>query len=164
MSHFSLTRSITALFASAFLAINACSGYSTDPATKLVVQTSQSVYEVPSGASFLTIHATVTNTLDETLLLDGIGRDFLRLEKLVGGSWRLAYTPVYMLPVVPDIELPPGEGRQLAFGLYVGSEPNTSPKFEFPIPGTYRAVFGFRVAGAKGFEVNSNEFELRGSS
>lgn len=164
MSHIRSTRSTAALAASVLLVINACASYSTDPATEVVVQTTETMYEVLPGASFLTIHATVTNTLDETLLLDGIGRDFLRLEKLVGGSWRLAYTPVYMLPVVPDIELPPGEGRQLAFGLYVGSEPNTSPKFEFPIPGTYRAVFGFRVAGAKGFEVNSNEFELRGSS
>jgi hypothetical protein len=163
MSHIRLTRSTATFFASALLAINACSSYSTDPVTDVVVQTSETVYEVLPGASFLTIHATVTNTLDQTLLLDGIGRDLLRLEKLVGGSWRLAYAPVYILPLVPDIELPGGESRQLAIGLYVGNEPNTSPKFEFEIPGTYRAVFGFRVAGAKGFEVRSNEFELRES-
>jgi hypothetical protein len=164
MRHVRSTLRAAALVASALLAINACGSYSIDPATKLVVQTSQAVYDVPAGASFLTIHATVTNTLDETLLLDGIGRDLLRLEKLVGGSWRLAYTPVYILPLVPDIELPPGESRQLAIGLHVGNEPNTSPKFEFELPGTYRAVFGFRVSGSKGFEVHSNEFELREAS
>lgn len=141
--------------------VNACNGYSTDPSAELVVQTSQSVYEVPPGSSSLTIHATVTNTLDETLLLDGIGRDFLRLEKRVGGLWRLAYSPVYLLPLVSDIELPPGEARQLTIGLYVENAPNTYPKFEFEIPGIYRAVFGFRVAGPRGFEVYSNEFELR---
>ena len=65
------------------------------------------------------------------------------------------------MPLVPDIELQPGEAHQLGIGLYVGNEPNTYPKFEFEIPGTYRAVFGFRVAGQKGFEVYSNQFELR---
>lgn len=161
MSQIRSTRSAAVLAVGALLVINACNRYSTDPAAEVVVQTSQSVYEVPAGSSSLTIPATVTNTLDETLLLDGIGRDFLRLEKRVGGSWRLAYSPIYIMPLVPDIELPPGEARQLAIGLYVGNAPNTYPKFEFEIPGTYRAVFGFRVAGPKGFEVYSNKFDLR---
>jgi hypothetical protein len=161
MSQIRSTRSAVIIAAGALLVLTACNGFSTDPAAKVAVQTSQSAYDVAPGSSSFTIHATVTNTLDETLLLDGLGRDFLRLEKRVGDSWRLAYSPVYILPLVPDIELPPGKAHQLTIGFRLENAPNTYPKFEFEIPGTYRAVFGFRVAGPKGFEVYSNEFELR---
>lgn len=163
MSQIRSTRSAAVFAVAALLVVTACNAFSTDPPSKVIVQTSQSAYEIAPGSRSLAIHATVTNTLDETLLLDGIGRDFLRLEKRVGGSWHWAYSPAYILPIVPDIELPPGEARQLTIGLYVGGEPNTYPKFEFEIPGIYRAVFGFRVAGPRGFEVYSNEFELRES-
>ncbi|MGI8618155.1 MAG: hypothetical protein ACR2L6_03585 [Gemmatimonadaceae bacterium] len=160
MNQIRSTRSVATLVAGALLVVNACNSYSTDPATDLLVQTAQTVYEIPAGSSSLTIHATVTNTLDETLLLDGLGRDFLRLEKRVGDSWRLAYSPAYILRV-PEIELPFGAARQTPIGLSFGNEFNTAPKFVYEVPGTYRAVFAFRTAGGKDLPVYSNDFELR---
>ena len=94
MSQIRSTRSAAVLAAGALLVFTACNGISTEPAVTVPVHTSQSAYEIAPGSSSLTIQATVTNTLDETLLLDGIGRDFRRLEKRVGGSWRLAYSPI----------------------------------------------------------------------
>lgn len=161
MNQIRSTRSARALAATVALSLTACAGYSTAPGERVVVQTTKTVYEIPGGSTGLTIEAILTNTLDEPLLLDGIGRDFLRLEKRVGGAWRLAYSPVYILPIVPDIELPAGQSRQLTIGLSLATSSNTFPRLEYDIPGAYRAVFGFRVAGPKGFEVYSNEFELR---
>jgi hypothetical protein len=142
-------------------ALNACRGSSTAPTHQVQVRTAQPVYQIAPAATFLPIEATLTNAMDESLLLDGLGRDFQRLEKRVGGSWRLAYSPIHILPLVPDIELPAGESRKLTIGLYLGQAPNTFPRFEYDIPGTYRAVFAFRAASGKGFDVYSNAFELR---
>ena len=147
--------------ATTLIAISACKGSSTGPSQEVVVRTAEAVYQVPPAPTHLAIEAAVTNAMNDVLLLDGLGRDFARLEKHVGGSWRLAYSPIYIMPLVPDIELPPGATRQLTIGLYVSAAPNTFPKFEYDVPGTYRAVFGFRVRGGKGIEVYSNEFELR---
>lgn len=155
------TSTATVLAATILIALNACGGDPTSPSQQVVVRTGETVYRVPPAPTLITIEATVTNTMKEVLLLDGIGRDFRRLEKRVGGAWRLAYSPIYILPLVPDIELPPGETRQLTFGLYVNDAPNTAPKFEYDIPGRYRAVFGFRLPSSDAFEVYSNEFELR---
>jgi hypothetical protein len=157
------TRSALILVVSTVIALTACRDYSTEPTHDVVVRTAQTVYQIPAGSDQLTIDATVTNAMDRTLLLDGIGRDFFGLEKRVGASWRWAYSPVNILPIVPDIEVAPGGSRELKVGLYVGGAPNTYPKFEYEIPGTYRAVFGFRAQGADGFRVYSNDFELRTS-
>ncbi|HEU4749108.1 MAG TPA: hypothetical protein VFS56_11445 [Gemmatimonadaceae bacterium] len=157
------TRNAAAVAVTVLIALTACPAFSTAPTHDVVVQTAQTLYQIPPGTSNLTIEATVTNAMDRTLLLDGIGRDFFGLEKRVGDSWRWAYSPVHILPLVPNIELPPGGSRKLTFGLYVGGAPNTYPQFEYEIPGTYRAVFGFGVQNAGGFKVYSNEFELRAS-
>jgi hypothetical protein len=99
--------------------------------------------------------------MDETLLLDGIGRDFNGLQKLVGNSWRWAYSAIHILPLVPPIELASGDSRELTFGLYTGGRPNTYPQFEYEIPGVYRAVFRFGSNLAGGVEVYSNHFQLQ---
>jgi hypothetical protein len=157
------TRNAVVLAVSTLIALSACRDFSTNPTHDVVVQTAQTVYQVPPGSNQLTIEAIVTNAMDETLLLDGIGRDFVGLEKLVGNSWHWAYSPIYIMPAVPPIELPSGGSRQLTFGLYTGGAPNTYPMFEYEIPGTYRAVFRFGSQHAGGVEVYSNLFELRTS-
>lgn len=138
-----------------------CATHPTALTTDVEVRTEQTTYEIPTGSSSLRVVTTVRNNSPKTLLLDGLGRDFLRLEKRVDGAWRLAYAPVYIMPLVPDIELPPGETWELPISLYVGNEPNTFPKFEYDIPGRYRAVFGFRFSESESRTVYSNDFELR---
>jgi hypothetical protein len=154
-------RSAAMLTATILIALTACGGNSTAPSAEVVVRTAHTAHPVPPAATHITIDAAVTNGMNETLLLDGLGRDFMRLEKRVGLSWRLAYLPIHTLVLVPSIELRPGETRQIPFGLYVSAAPNSFPKFEYDIPGTYRAVFLFGVPSGGGFEVYSNEFELR---
>jgi hypothetical protein len=155
------TRNAVILVVITVMALAACRDFSTAPTHDVVVQTGQTVYFVPPGSNNLTIEAIVTNGMDETLLLDGIGRDFVGLEKLVGASWHWAYSPVYIMPWVTPIELTSGGSRELTFGLYTGGAPNTYPKFEYEIPGTYRAVFLFGSRHSGGVEVYSNQFELR---
>jgi len=152
-----------ALVLAALIAFSACRSHSTAPTPNVVVRTAQTVYQVSPRSGHLTIAAIVTNAMNETLLLDGIGRDFVGLEKLVGDSWRWAYSPFYIMPAVAPIKVPSGGSRELSFGLFSGGEPNTHPTFGYEIPGTYRAVFGFRAERGAGFQVYSNEFELRTS-
>ena len=163
MNQMRSSRSGAVLVATMLIVLTACNGGSAAPAPShaVVVRTAETAYRIPPAGSSLTIEAAVSNGMNETLLLDGIGRDFLRLEKRVGVLWLLAYSPINILPLVPDIELQAGGTRQLTFGLYVAAGPNSAPRFEFPIPGVYRAVFGFRVASGNWFEVYSNQFELR---
>jgi hypothetical protein len=143
------------------ITVTGCRELTTAPTEDVVVRTAQAVYLIPPGSNNLTIEATVTNTMDRALLLDGIGRDFFGLEKWETGSWRPAYSAVHTLVAVPPLELAPGGSRPVSFGLYVGGAPNTYPKFAYPIPGTYRAVFGFAVEHEGGFRIYSNPFELR---
>lgn len=62
---------------------------------------------------------------------------------------------------MPDIELAPGASRPVLVTIFIGRTPNTFPRFEYDIPGTYRAVFAYRVPGSAQFDVISNEFEVR---
>lgn len=134
----------------------------TAPSYEAMVRTTQTVYELPAVSTSPQIGATLTNTLGEPILLDGIGRDLTRLEKWVSGSWRTAYTPEYIDIWVPPIELDVGQTRKLQIWLLnVSRAPNTFPIFEYEIPGTYRAVFVLGRQGRQGFEAYSNAFELR---
>ncbi len=155
------TSKTIAVVVTALIALTGCREFSTDPTHDVVVRTAQTVYQIQPPSDHLTITATLTNSMDRTLILDGIGRDFYGLEKLVGGSWRSAYSAIHILPLVPGIEVPPGGSRELGFGLYVGGAPNTYPRFEYPIPGIYRAVFSFGVEDGEGLRIYSNPFELR---
>ena len=155
------TRNAVAVAVTIFGALTACSELSSAPTHEVVVETAQTLYQIAPGSPTLDIEATVTNGMDRTLLMDGLGRDFFGLEKRVGDSWQPAYSSVHTLVAVRPLELAPGGSRALSFGLYVGGAPNTYPKFAYPIPGTYRAVFGFAVEDEGGFRIYSNPFILR---
>lgn len=141
-----------ALLLGTLLFVSGCRESPTEPINNLIVQTSQTVYEVPAGTTSLRISATVTNTLDRTLLLDGIGRDLVRLEKLINDTWVSVYEPMYPLPDPPPIEVAPSQTRELTLWAYFNRD---------RLPGTYRALFGFGYEGGGGFPVYSNEFEVR---
>lgn len=156
------TRNAVAVGVTLLSALTACSSkFPSAPTHEVVVETAQTVYQIAPGSPTLDIEGTVTNGMDRILLMDGIGRDFFGLEKLVGDSWRPAYSTVHTLVAVPPLELAPGGSRPVKIGLYVGGAPNTYPKFAYPIPGTYRAVFGFAVENGGGFKIYSNPFVLQ---
>jgi hypothetical protein len=141
------------LLLSSLLLAQGCGESATEPINNLVVQTSQTVYDVPAGTTSWRLSGTITNTLDRTLLLDGIARDLLHLEKLVNGTWETVYDPLYTLPDVPAIEVAPSQTRKLSYSVDLRPD---------RLPGTYRALFGFGYEGGRrGLLVYSNEFELR---
>ena len=127
------------------------------------VRTSQSSYAVPAGTPEIQIPVTFTNSSGAVLYLDGVGRDLQVVEKLVDGTWRVAYHPVYTMQAAEPLPLANGESRQLTVSLNL--RPGTEPRFQEPPPGTYRFVLGY----AQGTErdprtVRSNEFQLVASN
>lgn len=128
-----------------------------------LVQSSQSSYAVPAGASEIRIPVTFTNATGTVLYLDGAGRDLQMVEKLVNGAWRVAYHPIYTMQAAVPLPVPSGESRQMTVSLNL--TPGTEPQFQEPPPGTYRLVFGYREGTEQPVRtVPSNEFQLAGGN
>jgi hypothetical protein len=124
-----------------------------------LVRTAEASYVIPLGANNFTITATVINNTGGALLLDGIGRDFFVLEKLVNGSWETVYHPVYTMQWVEPIRLEPGASRQVSIWLHLA--PGAEPLLEDP-NGTFRAGFGFgRDTEPHRIAAYTNEFQLQ---
>lgn len=122
-------------------------------------RTSQSSYAVPAGAPEIQIPVTFTNRTGGVLYLDGVGRDLQAVEKLVDGTWRVAYQPVYTMQAAVPLPLAAGESWQLTVSLNL--QPGTEPRFQEPPPGRYRLVFGYAPGPESTPQtVRSNEFQL----
>ena len=128
-----------------------------------IARTSQTSYTVPAGAPEIEIPVSFTNRTGAVLYLDGAGRDLQAVEKLVGGSWRVAYNPVYTMQAAVPLPLAAGESRQMTVSLNL--QPGTEPRFQEPPPGTYRLVFGYSQGTEQTPQtVRSNEFQLVASN
>lgn len=122
-------------------------------------RTSQTSYTIPAGAPEIQIPVTFTNSSGAVLYLDGAGRDLQVVEKLVEGTWRVAYHPVYTMQAVEPLPLANGESRQMSVSLNL--QPGILPQLREQPPGTYRLVFGYGQGTERILRtVRSNEFEL----
>jgi hypothetical protein len=100
-----------------------------------------------------------TNTTGGTTYFENCnGATSLQLEKLVGGQWQPAWSPMIPLCLSPPITVAPGATYDSQINVFGGHpNSNTAPTFSVPdIPGVYRAVWtnalgSYREAGSGQF-------------
>lgn len=129
-------------------ATGACSSYDPlveDRDTSALFQTDSLSYTLDAGNIGYTgaIGVQFTNrTADTTYFVNCNGATGVKLQKLVNGEWRDAYSPVRNDCLSPPITAPPGGTANLPIGVFSGYPgSNSFPKFSVDIPGVYRAVW-----------------------